>query len=203
MMHEVQVSFRRPGEGRLSAHLWLPPGPGTYPAVVLVAPSEDLDRTLAQLFAEEGFGAIRVDLGLSTSGRPSEAIRAAIDFIDEEEPRINRQALGLIAAGPQALAALRCASVDHRVRSLVLLRPVFTEEALQLAERVDLPLRLLLEDEPEALEEARFFSDTYAGPVDLEPLPVDAGLAEVFSSCVGHFLRTLERRPARATSQRH
>jgi hypothetical protein len=199
-MQEVQVSFRRPGEGRLSAHLWLPPGEGSFPAVILVAPAEEGDRALAHLFAEEGFGAVRVDLGLSTSGRPSEAIRAAIDFIDEEEPRINRRAIGLLASGAQVLPALRCASVDHRVRALVLLRPILDEDVLRLAERVDLPLCLLAEDEPEALEEARLFADTYAGPVDIVTLPPSgrSALAEISAASLSHFLRSLDRRKARS-----
>jgi hypothetical protein len=193
-MDELQVSFRRHGEERTSAQLYLPSQEESYPAVIVAAPSAQSIKPLAEHYLAEGIAVAHVDTSTPYVGRPGEAIRAVLDFIDEEETEVDRGAIGLLAFREQAEAALHCAAVDHRIRAIVLVAPEINKELLTLAEQLDTPLLLLCSKSQEHSKLASLFAETYHGPVDIGTLPSRAKQEQLYTESLAHFVRCLQDR---------
>lgn len=138
------VDFRNEAAGiRLAGTLVVPPGEGPFPAVVLVTGSgpQDRDETLfghkpflvladhlarrgvASLrYDDRGFGASEGDhMGSTVTDFASDAA-AALAFL-AAQPKIDRDALGILGHSEGGLAAPRVAAGNAEVDFLVLLAP--------------------------------------------------------------------------------
>jgi hypothetical protein len=139
-----EVAFRHEAAGiRLAGTLVVPPGDGPFPAVVLVTGSgpQDRDETLfghkpflvladhlarrgvASLrYDDRGFGASEGDHMGSTVADFAADAAAALAFL-AAQPKIDRDALGILGHSEGGLAAPRVAASNAEVDFLVLLAP--------------------------------------------------------------------------------
>lgn len=101
----VPASWHNRYGARIDAHLWLPPGDGIHPAVVLVngccAAGEERYWAMAQGLAEHGYVVLTMDLQ-GQGDSDVEPSRAPVDFCDPAGSWREPQEMGLREEGPCA-----------------------------------------------------------------------------------------------------
>lgn len=118
------------GAQGLAGTLFLPPGRGTAPGVLVLGGSEggNSAREVAALLASRGFAALSLAY-FAADGLPAELDRIPLERVSAglrrlaAEPRVDSARLAMVGTSKGAEAALLAASFDPRVRAVVAYAP--------------------------------------------------------------------------------